>query len=148
LDNFSTYSGVFFPIHVSSETKICVRKKHIFDKMSLFSKKKYYKTGVDTFDSQVVFDEFTAIGTNKIFKNTKIQKVILKALDFDMRLRVGVNMLNLDFIPELKGKSYIGIYTTQDWFTNISEIEILFNLAEQLKNQRVFMNESEVYAQM
>ncbi|WP_321279431.1 hypothetical protein [Marinifilum fragile] len=147
LDNFSIYSGVFFPIDVSRETKICVRKKHIFDKISLFVRKKYYKTGVDSFDSQVVFDEFTAIGINKIFINAKIQKLILKAFDFDVRLRVGINMLNIDFVPELKGKSYVGIYTTQDWFINSSEIEILYDLAEQLQNQSVFMKEPDLIEQ-
>ncbi|RKD96004.1 hypothetical protein [Marinifilum flexuosum] len=147
LDNYSVYSGVFFPIDVSNETKICVRKKHMFDKMSLFGKKQYYKTGVDSFDSQVVFDEFTAIGTNKIFTNDKIQNLILKVFDFDARLRVGINMLNLDFMPELKGRSYIGIYTSQNWFTNSSEIEILYDLAEQLQKQSVFMREPDLVAQ-
>ncbi|MCY1635691.1 hypothetical protein [Marinifilum sp. D737] len=147
LDNFSIFSGVFFPIDVSGETKICVRKKHIFDKMSLFAKKRYYKTGADSFDNQVVFDEFTAIGTNKIFTNDKIQKLILKAFDFDVRLRVGINMLNLDFMPDLKGRSYIGIYTSQNWFTNSSEIEILYDLAEQLQKQSVFMREPDLVAQ-
>ncbi|MDQ2180391.1 hypothetical protein [Marinifilum sp. D714] len=147
LDNFSIYSGVFFPIDVSGDTKICVRKKHILDKMSLFGKKKYYKTGTNTFDSQVVFDEFTAIGTNKIFTNNKIQNLILKVFDFDGRLRVGINMLNLDFITELKGRSFIGIYTTQGWYTNSSEIEILYDLADQLQRQSVFMREPDLVAQ-
>lgn len=144
LDNLSTISGVFFPIDVATETKINVRKMHIFDKLNLFGKKKYYKTGVDSFDSKVIFEEFTAIGTNKIFTNTKIQKLILEAFDFDMKLRVGINMFNLDFIPELKGKSFIGIYNTITWLTDSSEIEFLFKLAVQLKKQPVLMKEPEL----
>jgi hypothetical protein len=148
LDNYSTFSGVFFPLDLAGETQICVRKKQIMDKMSLFGKKKSYKTGIDSFDSQVVFEEFTAIATNKIFTNLKIQELILKAFDFDMRLRVGVNMLNLDFIPELKGRTYIGIYSTQNWYTNLSEIEILFSLAEQLKGWADFIKEPDLVEQL
>lgn len=147
LDNFALFSGVFFPVNVAAETKICVRKKHIVDKMNLFGRKKHYKTGSDSFDSQVVFEEFTAIGTNKIFTDLYNQKLMLKIFDFDMRLRIGVNMFNLDFIPELKGKSYLGIYTNQNWFTNSSEIEILFDLAEQLQKQSVFIREPDLVAQ-
>ncbi|WP_421920602.1 hypothetical protein [Marinifilum sp.] len=135
LDHFFSYSGVFFPIDVATETKICIRKMKVFDKMNLFSKKIHYKTGINAFDSQVVFEDFTAIGTNQIFTNTKIQEVILKVFDFDMRLKVGVNMLNIDFIPELKGKSHIGIYLTNEWYSDFSMIELLFNLAERLKSR-------------
>ena len=147
LDNFSTFSGVFMPIDVSTETKICVRRRNIYHKMNLFGKKKYYKTGIESFDSKVVFDEFTAIGTNKIFTNEKIQQLILKAFDFDARLKVGINMLNLDFIPEMKNKSHLGIYSLQNWYTELSEIEILFNLGNQINRHSVLLKEPELIDQ-
>nr|WP_320117221.1 hypothetical protein [uncultured Marinifilum sp.] len=145
-DRQSIFSGVFFPIPISKSTRVCVRKKDILDKMNLFSKNKGYKTGTNKFDSQVVFDAFDAIGTNRIFKNPKIHDLILKVFNFDLSLRVGINMVNLDFVPGLKGQSHFGIYSTQDWFVDDSKIEILYDLADQFKKFVVkFDDQNAVY---
>lgn len=137
MDGRATYSGVFFPIDVYKDTNIRVRPKHIIDKLNFFDRNKGYKTGFQSFDSKVVFEEFYNVGGSKIFTNRKVQDVILRAMDFDIRLRVGVNCVNLDFIPELKGKSHFGIYTRQDWFVNPEKIEILFEFAEVIRNHVV-----------
>lgn len=147
LDKQAIYSGVFFSVPLPKSLKICIRRKDILDKMSLFSKKKGYKTGNVDFDSQVVFEEFDGIGTSKIFKSSKVQKLILKAFAFDLRLRIGVNMMNMDYVPGLKGESHFGIYTMQDWFIDSSKIEILYDLAEQLKKLTIRVEEEDLVAQ-
>lgn len=127
-------SGVFFSLPVSQSTKICLRKKFVTDKLSFFSKKGTNKTGNHSFDSKVVFEEFQLIGTDRIFTNTRVQEIIKNALDFDLRLRVGINDFDLSFVPELKGNSHFGIYTTQDWFVEAEKIEMLFKFVEKIRS--------------
>lgn len=127
------YSGVFFSLPIATSTKICLRKKFITDKLNFFSGKEIYKTGTRSFDSQVIFEEFTSNGSDRIFTNARVQEIIEQALKFDLRLRAGVNSLDLNFIPELNGQSHFGIYTTQDWFVEPEKIEMLYKLVEKIR---------------
>ncbi len=128
------YSGVFFSLPVSKSTKISLRKKFITDKLNFFSNKEKNKTGSQSFDSKVIFEEFQLTGADRIFTNARAQEIIKKALDFDLRLRVGINGVDMSFVPELKGESHFGIYTTQDWFVEPEKIEMLFKFVEKIRS--------------
>ncbi|BAX80648.1 hypothetical protein [Labilibaculum antarcticum] len=128
------YSGVFFTIPVPKSTKVLVRKRFFFDKLNFFSKSKAYKTGTDSFDSQVVFEESDFVGGDKIFTNSKVQELIKKAFQFDKGLRIAINSISVDFVPELKGHSHFGIFVTQNWFVEPEKIEMLFQFVEKIRS--------------
>lgn len=135
-----SYSGVFFTISIPKSSKVLIRKQFFFDKLNFFSGNKAYKTGMDSFDSQVVFEESKFAGGDKIFTNNKVQALIIKAFQFDIGMRISINQVNVDFVPELKAHSHFGIYTTKDWFVDPEKIEILFKLGEEVRNQIVREN--------
>ena len=138
-------SGVFFSLPVSKSTKISLRKKFVTDKLNFFSKQESNKTGNQAFDSKVVFEEFQSTGSDRIFTNARVQETIKNALDFDMRLRVGVNGVDMSFVPELNGESHFGIYTTQDWFVEPEKIEMLFKLVEKIRTYIVRETEPNLF---
>ncbi|RUT78172.1 hypothetical protein [Ancylomarina longa] len=140
MNRYARYSGVFFPIELSKSTKICIRKKDIVDKLNFFTKTNRCKIGQESFDSHVIYEEFDSIRNNQIFTNTKIQDLIRKA--FVLKLRVGVNMLLVDFVPGFRKQSYFGIYTTHEWLTNPMRIEFLFDLAEEINRNINSMQEA------
>lgn len=127
------FSGVFFSIPVSKSTNICLRKKYLFDRLNFFAKKETLRTGMDGFHSKVVFEKYHSDSTDRVFTNARVQEIIKNALQFDMRLRVGINDVDLSFVPELKEESHFGIYTTQDWFEEPAKIEMLFKFVEKIR---------------
>ena len=134
-------SGVFFSLPVSKSTKISLRKKFITDKLNFFSNNENNKTGSQNFDSKVVFEKYQLTGADRIFTNTRVQEIIKNALEFDLRLRVGINGVDVSFVPQLKGESHFGIYTTQDWFEEPEKIEILFKFVEKIRTYVIRENE-------
>ncbi|PKQ60801.1 hypothetical protein BZG02_18195 [Labilibaculum filiforme] len=127
------FSGVFFALPVSKDTNIYLRKKFVIDKLNFFAKKETQRTGMEGFHSKVVFEKYQSNSTDRIFTNARVQETIKNALKFDMRLRVGINNVDLSFIPELNGESHFGIYTTQDWFVEPEKIEMLFKFVEKIR---------------
>lgn len=127
-------SGVFFSLPVAKTMKICLRKKFVTDKLNFFVKKETNKTGNQSFDSKVIFEKYETNGSDRVITNTRVQETIKEALNFDLRLRVGINDVDLSFVPELKGESHFGIYTTQDWFVEPEKIEVLFKFVEKIRN--------------
>ncbi|WP_461636667.1 hypothetical protein [Labilibaculum euxinus] len=137
----STFSGVFFPISMCRSAKILIRKKNIKDIFNPFLLQSDYKTGTESFDSQVVIEEFDSIGTNNIFKNLEIQELICNSLEFDKRLKIGVNLVNTSFVPSLINRSHFGIFTTDRWFVEPEKIETLFSIAEEIRSHIIQIEE-------
>lgn len=138
----STFSGVFFPISSCKSAKVLLRKKSIKDRFNPFLLHSDYKTGCECFDSHVVIEEFDSSGENIFFENPEIQGLICKVLEFDQKLRIGVNMVNTSFVPGLINRSHFGVFTTEDWFVEPSEIETLFLLVEEIRGQIIQLEES------
>lgn len=129
----AVYCGIFIPISIPKEVKIYIRSKTIIHKLQLFGRSKYLKTGSSSFDSKVLITTNNSHETKKLLSKSKIQKAILKALSLDPALCVSVNEKDVDFVPQLKGESYISILRPGFWYVEKKEIESLFRAAETLE---------------
>lgn len=124
------FSGVFMPFDVLKTTTLDVRKKDILDKLNPFGKKNICKTGTPTFDSQYQISSNDPTAVKRIFQNRGIQNLVADAFKLDGVIQVGINNADVEFVPGLKGKSQLGIYTRQEWITDGRMIEKLFGLME------------------
>jgi len=124
------FSGVFIPYEASSSTTIVIRKKDIIDKLNPFGKKKTCTTGIPTFDSLVRITSNEPAVVKRIFQDRYIQNLVREAFKLDEVITIGINDLDLGFVPALKGKTHLGIYTQQEWITDAKLIEKLFFLIE------------------
>lgn len=128
----SMYCGVFFPINAPKSSIINIRKKNILDKLNPLLKQKDYGGMSDGFISKVVIVDEDSHSTNKIFNNYRLQDHTIAALNLDERLRVGINTIEIDMVPEFKNKSLFGIYMSPQWLLNDVLIEKLFGLGEDI----------------
>jgi len=131
------YCGVFFPI--SSKEKIIIRQKDILDKLNIFSGNNRAKTGYSVFDSKTMISKCSDSSRLKIFQNQKIQEKILEAFSLDLRMKAGLNAMNLDFVNDLEGKNHLGLYITGQWLLEEDKLEQLFSIAETIRMQ-ILMN--------
>lgn len=131
------FFGVFFKTSLPSTLIFDIRKKDIFDKLNLFLSKKTFKTGNNQFDSSAVITSNDNVATNNILYDRVLQNQILELLDVRDCLNIGLNQVNLDFVPNFKDSSNFGIYTKQAWFV---DPEIIQNLFVQTRQLRQLMN--------
>ncbi len=124
------FSGVFMPFDVPKTTTLDVRKKDILDKLNPFGKKNICKTGTPTFDTQYQISSNDHTAVKRIFQNRGIQNLVADAFKLDGVIQVGINDVDVEFVPGLKGKSQLGIYTRQEWITDERMIEKMFGLME------------------
>jgi hypothetical protein len=129
------YSGFFFPIEFSSSTLIQVRQKNILDKVNPFFKKSKFTTQSKKFDSKVFIEENDERSAGKLFYSQSTQSLILDIFDLDPRIKLCVNHINVDIVSELKNKSTLGIYITEQWLLEDGIIEKLFSLVGKLKTK-------------
>ncbi len=127
------YSGLFFPISASASSVVNIRKRNTLDKLNPFLNQRDYSGLSENFSSQVIITANDTSTANKYFDKTKIQDLIIEALNLDPRIRVGINNIDVDIIPSLKNKSLLGIYISPQWLLDDSIIEKLFHLAEKLR---------------
>ncbi|MRT92569.1 hypothetical protein [Ancylomarina sp. 16SWW S1-10-2] len=129
------YSGFFFPIEFPSSTLIKVRQKNILDKMKLFSKKLRFKTQSRKFDSKVIIEENDERFSGKLFYSQTLQSLILEIFKLDPRLKLCVNHIDTGIVPDLKNKSTLGIYITEQWLLDEQLIKKLYVLVGKLKKK-------------
>ncbi len=134
MGEYNLFSGVFTSIDVPLSTEAKVRKKDILDKLNPKIKKHSYKTG-SNFDSKAVIMGNDADRIKRIFSKSSIQKIALKVFEPEEVFFIGINVLDVDFVPGLKGKSHFGIFTTRKWILDKEMIEKLFLLIESFKRQ-------------
>jgi len=127
------YSGFFFPVEFPSSTLVKVRQKNILDKMKLFSKKTEFKTQSKEFDSKVIIEENDERASGKLFYSQGLQSLILEIFKLDPRLKLCVNHIDTGIVPDLKNKSTLGIYMTEQWLLDVELIEKLYFLVGKLK---------------
>jgi len=127
------YSGFFFSIEFPSSTFIKVRQKNVLDKMNLFSRKTKFKTQSKKFDAKVIIEENDERSSGKLFYSQGLQTLILDIFKLDPRLKLCVNHINVDLVPELKGKSTLGIYISEQWLLDEAIIKKLYALVGKLK---------------
>lgn len=127
------YSGFFFPIEFPSSTLIQVRQKNILDKVNPFFKKSEFTTQSKKFDSKVFIEENDESSAGKLFYSQSTQALILEIFDLDPRIKLCVNHIDVGIVPELKKKSTLGVYITEQWLLEDEIIEKLFSLVGKLK---------------
>ena len=126
------YSGVFIPFSKTIPSTITIRKKFIFDKLNPFGKNSSFRVGILNVDSKVVINGSDKLLINKLFKNKTIQDHIIKIFELDEGLVLAINGMDTGFVPQLSGKSHIGIYKAQSWILEGKLIEELFTLLDKI----------------
>ncbi len=129
------YSGLFFSIDMPVSTRIKIRQKNILDKMSLFSKRSEFKTQYKKFNSKVIIEESDKGSFDKLFHSHGIQLLILDIFKLDPRLKLCVNHIDVGVVSELKNKSTLGIYITEQWLLDEAILKKLYFLVGKLKKK-------------
>jgi hypothetical protein len=129
----SMFSGLFFPIDFPVETRIKLRQKNVLDKMNLFSRKSEFKTQSKKFNSKVIIEESDERSFMKLFYSHGVQTLILDIFKLDPRLKLCVNHIDVGIVSELKNKSTLGIYITEQWLLDEAILNKLYSLVGKLK---------------
>ena len=127
------YSGVFIPVNLPSIAKISIRKKDILDKINVFSKNQFLKSGFGHFDKRATIRGNDTLSAQKLLKSRKIQDAILESFLKEESLVAGVNKADTDFVTPLKNQSVLGIYSISGWIFDPELIEFLFERLEKIK---------------
>lgn len=122
------FSGVFIPTSLPKSCQMVFQKKDILDRINFFQKKKYLKSGIPGFDSKVSIKSYDRSLVLRFLQEKNMQNKIIKGLNAKEAMQVGVNYLNIDFVPHFKGKSHFGIYTQMTWIEDTKTIENLFQI--------------------
>jgi hypothetical protein len=125
------FSGVFIPIEMHASFRVVFRKKDILNKINIFQKKKYLKSGIPGLDSKVSIESQDQASVKRILQDRKMQNKIINGLNSADAMIAGVNHMNIDFVPEFKGRSHFGIYTQMTWIEDTKTIENLFRIIEE-----------------
>lgn len=127
------FSGAYILLPSRVKSRIKIRSKNILDKLKVMSRNSGYKTGNEHFDSKVVVNGGADSGVKRILSQTRIQEEILKALELERYMNVSLNEYKIDFVPELKNKSYLSIINPQSWETERDSIENIFRQVEKIR---------------
>ena len=127
------YSGFFFPIDFPSSTLIKIRQKNILDKVNPFFKKSEFTTQSKNFDSKVLIEENDVRSSGKLLNSQGTQSLILDIFKLDPRLKFCVNHIDVGIVSEMKNKSTLGIYITEQWLLDEAVIKKLYALVGKLK---------------
>jgi hypothetical protein len=122
------YFGVFISLpDVRTEIEVTAKKRDVLDRINPFAGKDRFLTSDDGFNKRTVVSGNVDDHLSHILNNRKFQEQMEKALNIADGMMMGVNYVNLDFVPALKGKSVMGFFVLQQWFV---EDEILEQLLE------------------
>lgn len=130
----TNFCGAFIPISERIKSKLNIRAKYILDNINFLSKTKANKIGNDYFDSKVIISGNVDTAAKRLLANSKVQHQILSAFEIASFINVSINEYNIDFVPELKNKSYLSIINPQGWDFERDFIEEIFRSIEKLRN--------------
>jgi hypothetical protein len=128
------FCGVFSILPFETKSSLTIRPKNIIDKLNILSGSKFLKTGNNGFDSKVIIEGEMDSETKRLLSRTKMHKQIFKAFDLDSIYLFSVNHFSLDFVPELKSKSCIGIVNPQSWYVEKKQLDSLVRQMEVIQN--------------
>lgn len=132
MGEYRQFSGVFIPIEVPVTLEARIRRKDVLDKLNPKTKKRSIHID-SSFDSKFILMGNDDARIKKLFFNFTVQQLIIKMFELEDVMFIGINNVNTDFVPGLKGTSNLGVYTTQKWILERDEIEKLFLTAEAMK---------------
>lgn len=127
------FCGVYIPIDVPLETKINFRKKDILDKLNPFTKNNFINTGSKTFDSEVVTTGNNIQFINKIIAESEICRIMVRVFNSKELVYFSVNETQVDFVPDLNGKSHFCIYNPHKWIFDRTIIERWFEIMAEIE---------------
>ncbi|HKL38944.1 MAG TPA: hypothetical protein VJ876_08615 [Bacteroidales bacterium] len=133
--DYRLFSGAFIPLDLPRSCQLKIRKKDVLDRWNPFRKTKSLKTGSGKFDGSVVVTAHDDLYLRSLLFDGKIQQRVLEVLDMEPALKVGVNLVNLDFVPSLQDRSHLGLFFTQHWEFKLERVERLFQLIERFREQ-------------
>lgn len=129
------FFGVFAPVQVPEDSTLIIRKKDILDRMNPFANNQSLKTGSNYLDRKLEIAGNDTSLINRLFHSQENEKVILNSLRLFDAVRIGINHVNIDFIPELNHRSHLGIFSLQKWILDTNIIENLFRSVELIVNE-------------
>jgi hypothetical protein len=124
------FSGVFKILDVPSSFNAEFRKRDILDKLNVFQSKSGFKSGIPSFDSKVRIKTNDKALLKRFLQERNMQNLILVGLNSGDAMLIGINMLDMGFVAELKGKAFIGVYTQMTWIEDTNMIEKLFKILD------------------
>lgn len=127
----TVFCGAFIPIPSFIKSKINIRRKNVLDKIDVFAKSN--KMGIESFDSKFIIKGDIGVAEKRLLSPSKIQDLLMKALDIEGILNISINEHNLDFVPELKGNSYLSIINPHTWILERDFIEEGFRQIEKIR---------------
>ena len=133
-DNYRSYSGIFTPLTFKYDYQLLIRKRDFMDKLNFRKDRLRFKIGNKSFDTKIYIETNNDVETHKLLSSSGIQTKIIRFLESEDRLEIGVG--NLDF--EIDGnsvKNYLSVITFMGWMLNKDLIYKAFNLADTLKQK-------------
>lgn len=132
LGEYSVFSGVFIPVASKYDGSFYVRKRNVLDIFNLSHLLKTFGKKRPGFLSKVVISGKGGEQATELFSGTMAGNKVLEALEISPAMRIGLNLPVVNFVPELKDKSYIAIINPQEWILEKGAIESLFKLGNEL----------------
>jgi hypothetical protein len=132
--DYANLSGIFFPLDVSPIVTADIRKKDIIDRFAMLGRKSRWATGVKDFDSNVLVKAPENKELQSVLNNRSMQQQLLNALETEEGLRILINPFSIDFIPELRQRSFMAVLSPRTWMLEAETIEALFQNGRKLKD--------------
>ncbi len=126
------FMGVFIPFTKPIFGCLEIRKRYFFDSLNLFNRHRNVNTSFEKFNKSVLISGDAIDFVKEVIEKQTIQMAIDDALNIDDAFFVGLNKLNLDFVPEFENKSSFGFYTRQKWYVESDFLEKMLTLGRNL----------------
>lgn len=128
----TVFCGAFIPLPDKVRASFNIRKRSIPGVFNIFTKSE--KIGARDFDSKVIIEGVLDHDATKMLSNTKIQHSLIGDLESENSPIISVNEFDIDFVPELSKKPYLGIVISQSWCFDKETINELLRRSEKIHN--------------
>lgn len=131
----AVFFGVFFPLTASRTQTLHIRRKSFLDNLSFSLRKKRLTSGNTDLDSAAVITGSDRDFILEILKKPDAVDVIKQILKLPDVFNVGLNAVDLSFVPAFEHQSNVGVFTRQKWVMDADTIENLFSKTEKLRKE-------------
>lgn len=129
------FSGFFFAVNASQQTKITLQKKDVLDKLSIFGKKKKQQLGVQSFDSNFICTSNDAKEIARFFSLKETHQQMLDAAKIKTGIHFGINPVHIPSnIQDVLQKSYFAVYK-HDWIVDKNILIPLLEKTQEIQKQ-------------
>ncbi|HBG70516.1 MAG: hypothetical protein A2W93_03620 [Bacteroidetes bacterium GWF2_43_63] len=131
----AVFFGVFFPVTASRTQTLHIRRKSFLDNLSFSLRKRRLTSGNTDLDSAAVITGTDRDFILEILKKPDAVDVIKQILKLPDVFNVGLNAVDLSFVPAFEQQSNVGVFTRQKWVMDADTIENLFSKTEKLRKE-------------